>query len=211
MSIYSTPPPMPLPFLTSELKESLQSRWISLLDQIITKNTESIYFKNAPLLAEFRLARSSGSTGSEHNKRSDNDNNTDTFLLHDSLVPFSTYKDYYPYVSRLLTDQSQCPPNLLSPGLPIFIAHTSGTTGAHKNFPKYPHPVYTPRDTTAKLTCKLTSFRYYGTVSVQDGNDTKEIPICPFSIGLQRTKASMSLKDDEMIKSRKGAFWNTFN
>lgn len=204
------PPPMLLYSLTPELEETLKLRWLSRLTRIISKNSESIYFEESPLLAEFRAARSSQTRVSESNNSStvaDTDNISDTFALYDSLIPFSTYADYYPYISRLFTShQSQCPPNLLSPGLPVFVAHTSGTTGAEKKYPKYPHPMYTPSAATAiNLTCKLTSFRYYDTVSLKDGDGMTAIPVCPFSTGLQRTALGVYPKDDGMLKPLKGA------
>ena len=130
-------PPQPILALTPDLKERLEKRTKTNLLQILSKLSGSIFFQEAPALAALRNVPDS----------SDNDEELllyNNFLSH---VPLTTYEDYQPFVARFFDNNNNNNKplrlsdvnNLLSPGLPTFIAHTSGTSGGHiKHFLKYP-------------------------------------------------------------------------
>ena len=125
----------PVSSLSSLQQRSLQNRLETLLIGTIKKNCNTIYFREAPLLSDLRGQLTPASA-----------EDTSILTAFSTLVPLSTYEDYRPFVVRFLRPTpypSHEVRDLLSPGLPLFIAQSSGTSGSEfKYFPKYPHALF---------------------------------------------------------------------
>ncbi|KAH7905159.1 GH3 auxin-responsive promoter [Hygrophoropsis aurantiaca] len=95
--------------------------------------------------------------------------------------------------------------DMLSPGLPFFIAKSSGTSGkAAKLFPKYHHLVGAApsRNPFAAKTCHITFMTYLRVIDVlrNEGKSTKVI-VTVSSSGMVRMQHDLGIeKDPEMIK-----------
>ena len=133
----------------------------------------------------------------------------------------STYEDYQPFVARLL--DTEFPKlsdvnNLLSPGLPAYIAHSSGTSGGRfKCFPKYPVPSGLDRrwDSPDVPGFKLCRFIFlhldrWQQVADDDGRAIQDIPVTPVVNGTARFCLGMGFgpKDDAKIIDKKGRYAN---
>jgi hypothetical protein len=213
-------PPAPLQTLTPELASSLKERTQSTLSTIISRNKNTKFFHEAPLLPAFRDALSVDQTVV-----------LDTFY---KLVPLSTYAAYQPFVSRFFTSSSTSNRNsttnavtstdaadLLSPGLPEFIAHSSGTTGgALKHFPKYKHEQYKPTTqvSASQLTmtiCGINSLRLSKVLDVVEDQDDgsritiKRIPVCLMSSGGMREYLGITVDDDDTLMPKRVPASNT--
>jgi hypothetical protein len=152
-------PPAPLVSLTSELSEKLKQRTKIVLAYLVKTNSISTYFREAPLLSDFRetlprfeyydpVAEANGnSEGSNAEETSvveyDLDDPEEILEIFTTSVPLSTYNAYLPFISRFFETPclASSVSNLLAPGLPYFIANSSATSGGTpKRFPKYRHP-----------------------------------------------------------------------
>jgi hypothetical protein len=111
------------------------------------------------------------------------------FLKFFSCVPFTTYEDYQPFVARLL--DTEFPRlsdvnHLLSPGLPSYIIHSSGTSGNRfKHFPKYPVSSdvglkWDSPDVPGFKLCRfnLLNLNRWTQVVDDDGHVIQDIPVC---------------------------------
>jgi hypothetical protein len=146
---------------------------------------------------------------------------TDSLENHELLdkfftcVPFTTYEDYQPFVARLLDrklPRLSDVNNLLAPGLPAYIARTSGTSGGQlKYFLKYPDSLYLgPRwdspDVPGFKRCRFTLIHLNRWKTVVDDNDNiiQDIPITISSSGRIRHSLGIGPMDDEKIIDKKG-------
>jgi hypothetical protein len=133
-----------------------------------------------------------------------------------SHVPFTTYEDYQPFIARFLDNKSprlSDVNNLLSPGLPAFIAHSSGTSGGHlKHFLKYPDPRRLGRrwdnpDVPGFKLCSFSLLNIDRWIKVVDGDgDTvKDIPVSIATAGGTRLRLGIGPMDDAKIIDKKGS------
>ena len=208
----TTNPPQPLLALTPDLKERSEKRTKTNLFQILSVLSGTTFFQESPALATLRDALGGVYSpllpdGSENHE-----------LLHNFLshVPLTTYEDYQPFVARFLDNESprlSDVNNLLSPGLPDFIAHSSGTSGGHlKHFPKYSKPdrLIRPWDSPevpAFKICKFSILKIDRCIKVVDGDgDTvQHIPVSIASTGGARLRMGIGPMDDAKIIDKKGS------
>ena len=208
-------PPPPLRALTPELKASLEKQAKTTLFQILTKLLGTIFFHEAPALATLQNALGDGYSPLSP----DGSENYELLLKFFSNVPLTTYEDYQPFVARLLdtefpklSDVS----NLLSPGLPAYIAHSSGTSGGRfKYFPKYsiPNDVGLRWDSPDVPGFKLCRFTFlnldrWKQVVNGDGRPIQDIPVTLVSTGRVRSRLRIGPKDDAKIIDKKGRYAN---
>jgi len=207
-----TNPPQPLLALTSDLKERSEKRSKANLFQILSKLSGTIFFQEAPALVTLRDALRDAHIpllpdGSENHELLQN------FL---SYVPFTTYEDYQPFVARFLDNKSprlSDVNNLLSPGLPAFIAHSSGTSGGHlKHFLKYPNPGRLGRrwdnpDVPPFKICSFTLLNIDRWIKVVDDDDgaVQDIPVSIATAGGTRLRLGIGPMDDAKIIDKKGS------
>jgi hypothetical protein len=207
-----TNPPQPLLALTSDLKERSEERTKTNLLQILSKISGTIFFQEAPALATLRDA-----LGDAHTPLLP-DSSENHELLHNLLshVPLTTYEDYQPFVARFLDKKSprlSDVNNLLSPGLPTFIAHSSGTSGGHlKHFLKYPHPVRLMRrwdnpDVAPFKICSFTFLNIDRWINVVDGDSgtVQNIPVGIATARGNRLRIGIGPMDDAKIIDKKGS------
>ena len=207
-----TNPPQPLLALTSDLKECSEKRTKGNLFQILSKLLGTIFFQEAPALVTLRDTLGDAYTpllpdGSENHEFLHN------FLSH---VPFTTYEDYQPFISRFLDNKSprlSDVNNLLSPGLPTFIAHSSGTSGGQlKHFLKYPIPGRLGRrwDNPDVAPFKICSFSLLNIdrlikIVDNDGGTVQDIPVSIATAGGTRLRLGIGPTDDAKIIDKKGS------
>ena len=210
-------PPPPLLALTPELKESLEKQAKTTLFQFLTKLLGTIFFHEAPALATLRSALGDGYSPLSP----DGSENYELLLKFFSNVPLTTYEDYQPFVARLLdTERPKLSDvnNLLSPGLPAYIAHSSGTSGGRfKCFPKYPIPSGLDRrwDSPDVPGFKLCRFIFlhldrWQQVVDDDGRAMQDIPVTPVVNGTARFCLGIGFgpKDNAKIIDKKGRHAN---
>jgi len=205
-------PPPPLLALTPELKENSEKQAKATLFQILTKLIGTIFFHEAPALATLR-----DTLGNVYSLLHDGSENYELLLKFFSCVPLTTYEDYQPFVARLL--DTEFPRlsgvnNLLSPGLPAFIVHTSGTSGGgFKYFPKYPDSSITgqhwnsPAAPGYKL-CRFTILNLIHRRQVldDDGHVIRDISVSISPTGTMRFRLGIGPMDDAKIIDKKGNF-----
>ncbi|KAF8874946.1 GH3 auxin-responsive promoter-domain-containing protein [Infundibulicybe gibba] len=213
-----TPPSITTPVLqtlSAQQVEQLKQRICGTLSYIVNTNSRTVYFLDAPLLAryrtELRLDASHNSVPIPGAGKSEVDFSTFT-----ASVPLSTYEDYRPYILRFM--ESPClqssVDNLLAPGLPMFIATSSGTSGSSaKYLPKYAHPMtmtvksigMSIPEVHGPTKCAVFSLRYTHTLDVLDGAQrvVKAIPFSIVSAGDFRSCNGWEIENDvELIKTR---------
>ena len=204
--------PQPLLALTSVLKERLEERTKANLFQILSKTLGTIFFEESPALVTLRGALDDAhipllSDGSENHELFQN------FLFH---VPFTTYEDYQPLVARFLDNKSprlSDVNNLLAPGLPAFIAHTSGTSGGHlKHFLKYPKLGRLTRrwdnpDVAPFTICSFSIINIDRRIKVvdADGGTVQDIPVSIATAVGNRLRIGIGPMDDAKIIDKKGS------
>jgi hypothetical protein len=207
-----TNPPQPLLALTSDLKERSEKRTKTNLFQILSELSGTIFFQEAPALVTLRDALGNAHTCSSP------DGSENRELLHNFLsqVPLTTYEDYQPFVARLLDNKSprlSDVNNLLAPGLPAFIAYSSGTSGGpRKHFIKYPNPGYLGRrwdnpDVPPFKMCTFGLLNIDRCIKVVDGDDdtVQDIPVSTATIGGTRLHMGIGPMDDTEIMDKKGS------
>ncbi|KAI5998363.1 GH3 auxin-responsive promoter [Pisolithus orientalis] len=189
-------PPVPIVSLTAELAERLREQALDESDA----------------LQQFRAALNLTDGGNqidalEHSVEK-------LFEVYHNSIGLSVYEDYLPVISRFFepTCSKSSVENLMAPGLPIFIAHSSGTSGgAAKYFPKYRHPDHMSRATTETVrladpqsksgtgkNCIMISLAYRQVVTPldEDGDVAKYIPVCLLTSGLGRIENNMPVERD---------------
>ena len=204
-------PPQPLHALTPDLNERLEKRTKANLFQILTKLSGAIFFKEAPALVALRNALGDAYTPLLPDS-SENHELLLKFLCH---VPLTTYEDYQPFVARFFDSKSpklSDVNNLLSPGLPTFIAHSSGTSGGHlKHFLKYPNPSRFGRrwdnpDIPGFKICSFSLLNVDRWIKVVDGDGVtvEDIPVSIATAGGNRLRLGIGPLDNEKIIDKKG-------
>ena len=206
-------PPQPLLALTPELKESLEKRTKSKLLQIICKISGTTFFQEAPALLPLRDA-----LGDAYLPRlSDGSENHELIYKFLSFVPLTTYDDYQPFVARFMDNQVprlSDVDNLLSPGLPAFVAHTSGTSGGPpKFFLKYPDSRYRGMqwfgpDAPGIKHCVfiMINLNRWTAIVDDEGNPIQNIPVTVLSTGSIRVGLAPGPMDEAKIIGDKGPF-----
>ncbi|KAF8888218.1 GH3 auxin-responsive promoter [Infundibulicybe gibba] len=198
--------------LSTQYAKQLKQRICGTLSHIINNNSKTTYFRDAPLLAQYRAELELDSIPKQGTPEVDLSTFTRT-------VPLSTYEDYRPYISRFTENpclQSSVD-SLLAPGLPIFVAASSGTSGSSaKYYPKYARPVEntdralfasmmagTP-ETDGPTRCIVFGLRYTHLLDVFDGQ--KVVRKIPFGFGTAGTFCGHNgweiENDNEFIKMR---------
>ena len=204
-------PPPPLLALTPELQESSEKRAKNTLCQILSKIVGTIFFQEAPALATLRSALG----GAYKHLSPDGSENYELLYKFFSYVPSTIYEDYRPFVARLMDNEFprlSDVNNLLSSGLPSYIAHSTGTSGGRfKHFPKYPDPKSTslrwdsPDIPQLKL-CRLTllNLNHWKQAVDDDGHTIQDIPVTIVSTGTIRFQLGIGPMDDAKIIDKKG-------
>lgn len=184
-------PPAPISALTPSLVTSLRERTQTVLSYLVKTNSISTFFQESDILTDFRDAI-----------KPNDESDTAIETFHNN-VPLSVYNDYLPFVSRVFENPCRLSSikNLMSPGFPEFIAHSSGTcSGATKHFLKYRHPEHMSTGTSETMkassaatksggmSCIVYSLRYRQVVeAVDDDGDVKlKMPVCLMSTGTVR-------------------------
>jgi len=191
----------PVSSLSSLQQRSLQNRLETLLIGTIKKNCNTIYFREAPLLSDLRGQLTPASA-----------EDTSILTAFSTLVPLSTYEDYRPFVVRFLRPTpypSHEVRDLLSPGLPLFIAQSSGTSGSEfKYFPKYTHPLFTQgqacfsRGTTQLISAALYVLGSMKTIEFEE-DSAKKIPITIVTGGYMRVHYGITPANESEMASIK--------
>lgn len=205
-------PPAPLLELPHELQQQAKSRIQRNLAQIVKRQSGTVFYKESAALSGLRSALGESTQGEPLHVP---DTDEEIFQKFSRNVPFTSYDDYYPYVSRLIGEAPHVSEieHLLAPGLPDFVARTTGTTGQRKYFPKYPKRVARnlPRWDTpeASMRVKIAQFtmlsmRQFIPVTGRDGETLRRIPLTIFSIGSHRRTLGIGPEDDDDIATKKG-------
>ncbi|KIK80027.1 hypothetical protein PAXRUDRAFT_251867 [Paxillus rubicundulus Ve08.2h10] len=204
----SPPDSVLLPHFAPLVKEcSLRS----LLD-ILKANSVTTFYQEAPNLRAFREAL----------VRENMEISFASGILCDvyrSTVPGMTYEEYRPFVMRFqeFVGPDVVPAskvmNLFAPGLPAFIAHSSGTSGGlPKWFAKYglhPNGKQTccaiianvrPKITHGSL-CVISSLLTKKVLTLADvnGEPVVRIPVCPVSTGTARVHSGRDVSRDHSL------------
>lgn len=201
--------------LTPELSQKLQERNEAILFDLVTTNSETTYFREAPLLEELRRALATGRQ--EPSDPVDKWGELSLVKIFSRSVPLSNYSDYHPFISRFT--QTPCyessVTDLLAPGLPEFIATSSGTSGTAKYFPKYtltgPHrdlmvqPARSPKPMrNGGTTCAIVSLRHSRILDIiQEEGDgdviKKRITFSLVSSGACRMQMGWDTQNDQKL------------
>ncbi|KAI6033477.1 GH3 auxin-responsive promoter [Pisolithus microcarpus] len=203
-------PPTPITSLTPELVQRLREQAMDVLSYLVTTNSVTTYFKESDVLPQFRAAlhlTHDGHTGIMDYPPKE------LFDIYHNNVGLSVYKDYLPTIARFFEHpcNKSSVENLMAPGLPVFIAHSSGTSGgAAKYFPKYRHPEHmsramaetlrmaNPPSNNAGKNCIVFSLacRQVVTPLDEDGDIAKHIPVCLLTSGMGRIENNLPVEED---------------
>ncbi|KAI6096843.1 GH3 auxin-responsive promoter [Pisolithus sp. B1] len=203
-------PPTPITSLTPELVQQLREQALDVLSYLVKTNSATTYFKESDVLPQFRAALHL--TDGSHKGVRDY-SAKELFEIYHNNVGLSVYKDYLPTIARFFEHpcNKSSVENLMVPGLPVFIAHSSGTSGgAAKYFPKYRHPEHMsrataetvrhaiPQSSNAGKNCIIFSLacRQVVTPLDEDGDIAKHIPVCLLTSGLGRMENNMLVEED---------------
>ncbi|KAF5316053.1 hypothetical protein D9619_006900 [Psilocybe cf. subviscida] len=210
-------PPAPILEVPSELKEQAKARIQSNLAQLVKKLSGTIFYNDSPCLSNLKVSLG-GSVPGKPVDIADSVTDEDICEMFVKYVPFTIHDDYQPYISKLLTNEP-CQLNdiehLLAPGLPNFVAHTSGTTGSPKYFPKYPNPLFWNHSrwdsTEAAKSVKLGQFGTFCfkrliSVMGRDGESLPGIPVTIVSSGHSRAYLGIGTDDDADVVTKKASF-----
>ncbi|KAI5998394.1 GH3 auxin-responsive promoter [Pisolithus orientalis] len=204
-------PPAPITSLTPELAERLREQTLDVLSYLVKTNSTTTYFKESAVLPRFRAALhlTDGSQVDALDLSA-----TELFEVYHNNVGLSVYEDYLPVISRFFEHpcNKSSVENLMAPGLPVFIAHSSGTSGgAAKYFPKYHHPEHMSKAMAETIrrasppsrngegkNCITFSLAYRQIITPVDevGNIAKQIAVCLLSSGLGRKESNMPVERD---------------
>ncbi|KAF8888221.1 GH3 auxin-responsive promoter [Infundibulicybe gibba] len=200
--------------LSAQQVEQLKQRVCGTLTYIVNTNSNTTYFRDAPLLSRYRTELQLDSVPAQGISGT---REVDPSAFARS-VPLSTYEDYRPYISRFMENpclQSSVD-SLLAPGLPTFLATSSGTSGSlAKYFPKYAHPKDMDRGFVTSLMggvseldgptkCIIFSLQYTHLLDVLDGQEVvKKIPFSWGTSGIYRSRNGWEIENDgEFVKTR---------
>lgn len=212
MSVPFNPPP-PISVLPHDLQQQAKVRIQQNLSQLVKKLSGTVFYSNSPSLSSLKSSLGTSAPGKPADISDTDEQICQKFTRN---VPFTSYDDYYPYVSRLLEERCCTTEieHLLAPGLPDFVAHTSGTSGsAFKYFPKYPNPLYSnkPRWDSDEA-AQTVKFGQFGTLGVKrfirvtgrDGESLPSIPSTIISSGGTRMYLRIGPDDDADVVTKKG-------
>ncbi|KAF8838067.1 hypothetical protein BDN67DRAFT_972102 [Paxillus ammoniavirescens] len=208
----SPPDSVLLPHFAASVKERSLRSFLNILKA----NSITTFYRETPNLKAFREA-----LVREETVVSLADDTL--YNLYRSTVPAMTYEEYRPFVARFqeFVEPDVVPAskvmNLFAPGLPAFIAHSSGTSsGLPKWFAKYGlHPNgkqsccaiienVRPKITKGSL-CVISSLltKKILTLASADGEPVVRIPVCPVSTGTARVHSGRDvLRDHSLIPLR---------
>ena len=114
------------------------------LCKIITKLSGTVFYSDSPVLSSLRSVL--GDAGPGRLLFIAEEDEPHAIQQFHASVPFTIYDDYLPYVSKVAKSSPvrfSDVRDLLTPGLPAFVAHSSGTSGVgQKYFLKYPNRRY---------------------------------------------------------------------
>ncbi|KIJ60829.1 hypothetical protein HYDPIDRAFT_138540 [Hydnomerulius pinastri MD-312] len=213
MTIDSLPPSCPHPIPLPHSADSLKERSLRTFSEIFKANSISTFYLEAPHLQAFRDALTTDDT-----QASCADNLA--YDLYRCTVPIMTYEEYRPFIARFREDLVELDVvpvsavnNLFAPGLPAFIAHSSGTSGGlPKWFAKYGmHPngnrsccavVTTVRQSMTKDTiCIISSLLSKKILALRgpDGEPVTHIPVCPVSTGTARAHSGRDVMSENSL------------
>ncbi|KAH7904365.1 GH3 auxin-responsive promoter [Hygrophoropsis aurantiaca] len=188
----------PIATLTPGLQIQLKEHTEGLLSNIINTNLQTRFVQEFDGLRKFRDAIELLKPRSAH----------EAWECYRDSVPLTNYDTYEPFISRFLADpcREEDVKDLLSPGLPFYIAKSSGTSGkAAKLFPKYHRHLIGAapgRNIFTAKTCHILSLTYLRAIDVlrNEGKATKVI-VTSSSSGRVRMHYDLCVeKDPEMIK-----------
>ncbi|KAF9238196.1 GH3 auxin-responsive promoter [Melanogaster broomeanus] len=146
------------------------------------------------------------------------------YSLYRSTVPTMTYEEYRPFIARFqeFVEPDVVPiskvNNLFAPGLPAFVAHSSGTSGGlPKWFAKYGlHPngkrtcCAVMENVGPKISdgtiCAIGSYLSKKVLMLTDpnGETVTRIPVCPVSTGTARVHSGREVSRDRSLRLLKG-------
>ena len=194
-----------------------------MLTQIIQTNSETVFFRESALLSAFRDRLSAPRISLPEPVTNANAGPFEAIHTQDLLqsfyetIPLSLYNTYRPFVTRFF-NKSPCPSStvrdLLAPGLPDFIAQTSGTSGSTlKSFPNYPLMERLNGVPQGMRFCAFTSFRSTGP-AVKIVNDKgeleKEILLTIVGSGVMRRTMGVGFGDDDKLITETRRFFFFF-
>lgn len=211
-------PPQPISSLTAELVGSLKERTQEVLSYLVKTNSISAYFNDADSLSDFRNVLGLTTQGQLD---SDLLSKPDELLgaYHDN-VSLTEYSDYQPFISRFFEEpcKASAVENLMAPGMPFFIVHSTGTSGAiPKSYPKYRHPEHMSTSTSHVMKASNPVSKnggknciVYSLVSRQvvtalnvDGEVDRCMPVCIMSTGTVRMFNDMVVDRDPFYQTLK--------
>ncbi|KAH7903938.1 GH3 auxin-responsive promoter [Hygrophoropsis aurantiaca] len=189
----------PVTSLSPELQIRLKERTEGFLNDIINTNLQTRFVQEFDGMREFRDAIEPLKDRSAH----------EAWECYRDSVPLTNYDAYEPFISRFLAEpcREEDVKDLLSPGLPFFLAKSSGTSGkAAKLFPRYHFhitnvaPGQSPFTT---ITCHIVSMTYLQVIDVlrNEGKSAKII-VTTSSSGKVRMHYGLGTeKDSEAIRA----------
>ncbi|KAH7889088.1 GH3 auxin-responsive promoter [Phlebopus sp. FC_14] len=205
-SVYAdSSPPCPDVILLPHTVESVKDRSLKLLADIFRANSSTTFYREALHLHDLR-------NSGEDPLAADT---VDTLYgIYRRTVPMMTYEDYRPFFTRF----RDCAPvsevkDLFAPGLPSFIAHSSGTSGGvPKRFAKYMRVPHGHRGCCAIMgtlkptipdgtLCIISSMTAKGVMVLTDssGDPTARIMICTVSSGTARIHNGHDIMNDHRL------------
>lgn len=206
-------PPAPILVLPDELRHQAKTRIQQNLSRLVKKLSGTVFYNDSPSLRDLKSSLGEAGPGIPLDVLDTDEQICEKFLRN---TPFTSYDDYYPYVSKFLEEscQSSEVEHLLAPGLPDFVAHTSGTSGsAFKYFLKYPNPLYSNRPRWDSAEAVQTVKRgQFGTLGAErfirvigpDGQALPRIPLTIVSSGVFRMYLGIGPEDDSNVITKKG-------
>jgi len=182
----------PLKSLTPDLFIQLKERSDKFLFEIISVNCQSKFCQTASELSIFR-----------HAIETLHDNEQGFLQNFRNLVPLTVYNTYLPFVALFFNTPclESDVVDLFAPGLPLFIAVSSATSGkAPKFFPKYKATTLRPSASPAISQSVYTyDIRCKDVLDVFHGHQdiVRKISVIPAGGGLLRAQMGWNPDDDE--------------
>ncbi|KAH7907353.1 GH3 auxin-responsive promoter [Hygrophoropsis aurantiaca] len=189
----------PITTLSPELQIQLKEHTEGLLTEIINTYLQTRFVQEFDGLRKFRDTIKQLKDRSAH----------EIWECHRDSVPITNYSTYEPFISRFLAEpcKEEDVKDLLSPGLPFFIALSSGTSGkAAKLFPKYHHFVDLASSQKAATSkgCNLLAMTYFRVIDVlrrEEPENPTKIILTTASSGMMRMQHDLGIeKDPQAIK-----------
>ncbi|OJA21412.1 hypothetical protein AZE42_01925 [Rhizopogon vesiculosus] len=186
--------------LPVQLSQQLQEHVNQALLEITRPNSASQFAQNAPVLAKFREAIAQG----------DSKDDIEFMRQFRALVPITSYEPYQPFVAKFFAEPCReiDVNDLFAPGLPCFLAISSGTSGKEpKLFPRYrPLPQYSHHriptipssEGTIFAPSSLKLSKYSKTLKIycEDGQSSHNLVVCSVRTGYIRVQMNWDAEDD---------------